>query len=656
LLQPDPRIGKTVSHYRVTGRLGGGGMGVVYLAEDTRLKRTVALKFLPVTLLGNEESKKRFMIEAQAASALDHPRIGTIFEIDETSDGEMFIAMAYYEGATLKDRIATGPVPCDEAFNLVQQIANGLAEAHAHGIIHRDVKPANIIITKDGYVKIVDFGLAKLGGATQITKSGTSMGTPAYMSPEQVKGKEVDHRADIWALGVILYELLTGKLPFTAENDMSMLYNIVNEAHTPFSQFDLNLPAECAQLIEKTLAKSAEDRYASIQAFMADLQRCRQKLLRKEDVMETVIVAKKPDAQPSSPSPEPVAPRRKAHKASKRPLIIMSLLTAIVVVAAFTMFKRSSPEPAAGSAYVRISSTPENARIVLNGDETEAQTPTVIGPLQPGDYSLTLVSDGFQEWRDTLSVAADDTTDYAATLYPLTASKDAPNEPMAAPPTGTLVAKSQPTGARIYLNGQATGETTPATLREIPAGTVAVQYRLKDYQTAKKSTRISAGQRKELSLRLLPLSGSLRVTSTPAGAEIFIDGKASGQHTPHTLTGLPPGDYALWLNLPDFLSDTLSISVRPNKQNKLNFVLKKPQAAEVKILAFVVTGASETLLPGAEIFVNGTSYGQTPLAFTLKPGTYKIGAKYFGYNLTNGEQTIRLRGGEKQTIKFHFAK
>ncbi|MCI0559585.1 MAG: serine/threonine protein kinase, partial [Nitrososphaera sp.] len=210
-------IGQTISHYKILEKLGGGGMGVVYKAQDLKLDRFVALKFLPPHLSADEDEKKRFIHEAKAASALDHPNICAIYEIDETEDGQMFIAMAYYEGETLKKKIERGPLPIDQTIDLAIQIAQGLAKAHKHGITHRDIKPANVMITNEGVAKIVDFGLAKLAGQTKLTKSGMTVGTVAYMSPEQARGEEVDHRTDIWALGVVLYEMITGQLPFKGE-------------------------------------------------------------------------------------------------------------------------------------------------------------------------------------------------------------------------------------------------------------------------------------------------------------------------------------------------------------------------------------------------------------------------------------------------------
>ena len=203
--------GQTVSHYRVLEKLGGGGMGVVYKALDTRLNRTVALKFLPHELTRDDEARKRFVQEAQAASALDHPNICTVYDIDSTPDGQLFIAMAFYDGETVKKRIEHGPLAVDEALDVAMQVAQGLTKAHEAGIIHRDIKPANLIVTKDGFVKIVDFGIAKLLGVTGPTQTGTTLGTVAYMSPEQVAGEDADQQSDVWELGAVLYEMLTGQ-------------------------------------------------------------------------------------------------------------------------------------------------------------------------------------------------------------------------------------------------------------------------------------------------------------------------------------------------------------------------------------------------------------------------------------------------------------
>src|SRR5574341_351425 len=264
-------IGKTISHYKIIEKLGEGGMGVVYKAEDMKLKRIVALKFLPSSIMASEAEKTRFVHEAQAAAALDHPNICTIHEIDE-ADGQLSIAMAYVEGQSLKEKIAAGPLKLDEAFNIAMQVANGLQAAHEKKITHRDIKPANIMITTKGQVKIMDFGLAKLAGRSALTKAGMTLGTVAYMSPEQGRGEEVDHRTDIWSFGVVLYEMITGQRPFKGEYDQAVMYSIMNEAPEPITGLRTGVPMTLERIVNKALAKKPHERYQHCDEILVDLR------------------------------------------------------------------------------------------------------------------------------------------------------------------------------------------------------------------------------------------------------------------------------------------------------------------------------------------------------------------------------------------------
>ena len=263
-------IGKNISHYKILEKLGEGGMGVVYKAEDTKLKRTVALKFLTTQSLGSEDEKARFVHEAQAAAALDHPNICTVHEIDE-AEGKLFIVMAYIDGQSLKEEIETGPLKIEESLNIAIQIAEGLQEAHEKGIVHRDIKSANIMFTAKGQAKITDFGLAKLSGQTKLTKIGTTVGTVAYMSPEQARGEEVDHRTDIWSLGVVLYEMLTGQLPFQGDYEQAVVYSILNEEPAPLKSLRKEIPVELEQIVLRSLVKEIGSRYGSVNEVYKDL-------------------------------------------------------------------------------------------------------------------------------------------------------------------------------------------------------------------------------------------------------------------------------------------------------------------------------------------------------------------------------------------------
>jgi serine/threonine-protein kinase len=263
-------VGQTISHYKIVEKLGGGGMGVVYKAQDLKLDRFVALKFLPQQFGADEEERKRFEHEAKAASALDHNNICTIYEIGESEEDQMFIVMAYYEGETLKKKIEHGPLPIDQAMDIALHVAQGLSRAHEAGIIHRDIKPANIMVTNRGEVKIVDFGLAKLGGQTILTKTGTTLGTVAYMSPEQARGESVDARTDVWSLGIVLYEMITGQRPFRGEYDQAVIYGILNEEPAPLPAAG-HTPLALERIVSKSLAKDREARYQGAGEMAVDL-------------------------------------------------------------------------------------------------------------------------------------------------------------------------------------------------------------------------------------------------------------------------------------------------------------------------------------------------------------------------------------------------
>jgi len=282
-------IGKTISHYKIYEKLGEGGMGIVYKAQDLKLDRFVALKFLPPHLTASKEEKQRFIHEAKAASTLEHNNICNIHEIDETEDGQLFISMAYYEGETLDKKIKEKPLPIEEALNITIQIAQGLNKAHEKEIVHRDIKPANILLTADGVIKLLDFGLAKLSTQTKLTKEGTTLGTIAYMSPEQTRGEKVDHRSDIWSLGVVLYEMITSQLPFKGEYESAVIYSILNESYEPVTTLRTGVPLELERIINKCLQKSPADRYQHVGDLLVDLN----SLLKERNSKSKTIESKR---------------------------------------------------------------------------------------------------------------------------------------------------------------------------------------------------------------------------------------------------------------------------------------------------------------------------------------------------------------------------
>ncbi|MBT8399923.1 MAG: serine/threonine-protein kinase, partial [Rhodothermia bacterium] len=284
-------IGQTISHYRITDQLGRGGMGIVYRADDTKLGRTVALKLLPPHALASEDDRARFYREARAAAALNHPNIAHVYEIDESFVGSgqagslegaagpppdaerrPFIAMEYIDGESLAERIAKGPLPIEDAISIGTQVAGGLKAAHDKNIVHRDVKSGNIMLTAAGVPKILDFGLAKTAASTKLTQMGSTLGTVAYMSPEQARGEEVDQRSDLWSLGVILYEMVSGRMPFAGDYEQAIVYGILNSEPEPLTAIRTGVPMELERIVAKCVLKDPARRYQSATDLMVDLE------------------------------------------------------------------------------------------------------------------------------------------------------------------------------------------------------------------------------------------------------------------------------------------------------------------------------------------------------------------------------------------------
>lgn len=270
--------GQYISHYRIIEKIGSGGMGTVYKAEDTKLNRLTALKFLPAGLSGDPEATNRFMVEARAAAALNHANIVTIYEIGEYNK-RLYIAMEYIRGENLKQKIASRPLKINEIIRIGRKAAKGLIAAHKKGIIHRDIKSSNIMISENREVKIMDFGIALSKGQARNTETGRVQGTVTYMSPEQAQGEEVDHRSDIWSLGVVLYEMVTGKMPFRGDCTLSVIHSILNETPQPACANRPDIPIELEPIINKALTPKLSDRYRSAAVLRADLKKLKRQTL-----------------------------------------------------------------------------------------------------------------------------------------------------------------------------------------------------------------------------------------------------------------------------------------------------------------------------------------------------------------------------------------
>ena len=320
-------IGQTISHYQILEKLGEGGMGIVYKAHDTTLKRTVALKFLPERVNKDETAKARFLQEAQAAAGLNHPGICTIYGVEQ-HDSSIILAMEYVDGGTLRDFIAARKSSVDNTIHLAIQIGEALTEAHSKGIVHRDIKSDNIMLTSKGHAKVMDFGLAKLKGALKLTRTSSTVGTLAYMAPEQIQGGEVDIRSDLFAFGVLLFEMLTGNLPFRGEHEAAMMYSILNEQPDTIQKYIPDISATCERIIEKALEKNPDERYQSAADMVADLRRWRHET---GNIGRTTLEATKISPPPSRTTP-PLPQERPVVLPSKGWLIAGGIGIAVVVI------------------------------------------------------------------------------------------------------------------------------------------------------------------------------------------------------------------------------------------------------------------------------------------------------------------------------------
>ena len=666
-MQKDPLIGKTVSHYKIVDYLGGGGMGMVYKAEDIKLKRTVALKFLPLEFTRNPEAKTRFMKEAHAAASLDHPRIGTIYEVDETDDGHMYIAMAFYEGETLKDVHARCPIPLKRVIELVLQIANGLASAHEKEITHRDIKPANIMITEDGFVKIVDFGLAKLGDSTKITKSGLAMGTPAYMSPEQVKGTQVDHRSDIWSLGIILYELLTRRLPFRGDNEMAMLYNIVNEEPAPASRFNPEIPSRIEKIIHHSIVKNTSERYASINEFIEDLKQAQagESVLTNADKSPKIPL----DSDQMRTIVKPAAGSEKAvrkPKAGKGGRVVVALFFLALVVLGIMNFSKIEAllfEDKIG--YLEIISEPAGATILVNAEKQRKSTPTLLGPLEAGTYEVSLTAAGFESWSKIVAISENDTVLKTVRLVPLTPSQ---------PKVGKVEISSIPPGASIFVDSRDTGKKTPAVLRNLTVEeheilltkngfepfegfvTVSSEQTGAFAATLKKTPALASDKvKREKAIR--KSVGSLFVESNPSGAAIYLDGKPTGNKTPHKFAELKTGTYKIRLALDGYEDKIQNETIRANVPIKTKIQLTEAAPGFLFVQVFILgNGSKRRDASTIDVYIDGNNVGTGWTKYEIKSGVHSVKAVKTGFNLQRGEQKVSIASGQTVNIELIFVK
>lgn len=621
-------IGTTIAQYEVLEKLGSGGMGVVYKAKDLKLDRFVALKFLPQDLETTRSDKQRFIREARAASALDHPNICTVYDINQTPDRQMYIAMAYYEGVTLKQKIATGPLPISEVVDYALQVARGLSKAHSQGIIHRDIKPANIMITTEGVAKILDFGLAKSSNMA-LTRPGTIMGTVAYMSPEQTQSQALDHRTDIWSFGVLLYEMLTAHSPFKGANEAATIYAIVYKEPPPVTELRAEIPAWLENLVVHCLAKKPEDRPAAMEAIIDTLQARGEEAApgapAADELGETLSyvqplgqpvqrrpakpVARAASEQPQARQKKPPATQKAQPEPGRSPRLPLSWLPALAALALAAFFfqdlRREIANFLTGSPRARLSvvSAPAQATVFVDGDSI-GRTPLQQMALPGGSHRLQVKHSGIVVLDTMLQLRDGEETRLSLALA---AERSAAGEHHRKA-SDTMAASSTPAGsdepaARMErdVSGQVIGQEVE------PAGRPA----------ARPATLIA---------QAIP-EGSVRVRGRSG-----FEPAATGAR--FTLTG---GRYTIEFSHPLY--------------GRRDTTLVLPEGGRLSLRCYFVHSLSVQSLNTAEnpvwasVVIDGRHIDRTtPLAdYALEPGEHEVSVERRGYRVLTAPQTIRVR-------------
>jgi serine/threonine-protein kinase len=627
---------ETIGRYEIIGELGRGAMGVVYKAQDPTIGRTVALKTLRLDVHGIETAEivRRFQNEARAAGLLNHPNIVTIYDAGE-QDGNFYIAMEFMQGTTLQEMLAEKRIlPADEAIHLSREICKGLDYAHAHGIVHRDVKPANIMITASGAVKIMDFGIAKTGGS--VTSTGQVLGTPNYMSPEQVKGRPLDGRSDLFSFGVILYEMLTGEKPFAGQNVTTIIYKIVNETPIAPRDLDTTIHPGLSGIVTKALAKSPEERYQSGAELVRDLENYKAagstlhtnpvstrggasgSAYEKTAVLpmrvvagSTVRLAAAAPAKAPVPMPAPAA-----RRSGKRTGLLALLLAVVVLGAALGSY-----------AYYR-------ARVKMRQLEAEIKTDEALAKAQNSPAANPTPRTGD-------SIIAPDT------VRSLDPASEKNKKPAVSPaPHIELAFASQPDGAKVEIDGASDPAwVTPFNTTHLLPGKHIVVYTKEGYARQERRVEAVAGRSVVDTATLVAVS-KIAVSSNPSGASIWVDGEDSGETTPAQIV-VEKGQHQITVRKQGYrdastetkLMEGQTMSFAPvllsegvpaengRSANVLNRFVGADAIAEGKGLVHI-----RTVPKGATIIVNGrVAPDKTNARWPADPGVYTIVLQMDGY-------------------------
>ncbi len=660
---------QTVGRYEITGELGRGAMGVVYKALDPTIGRTVALKTMRLDVHGldAQEMVRRFQNEARAAGVLNHPNIVTIYDAGE-EDGIFYIAMEFIEGTTLHEVLTEQRVlATDEVLQLTRQISRGLDYAHSNGIVHRDIKPANIMITGNGTVKIMDFGIAKSGG--QVTNTGQVLGTPNYMSPEQVKGRPLDGRSDLFSLGVILYEMLTGEKPFVGQNVTTIIYKIVNENPITPRDLDVTVHPGLSAIVTKALAKAPDDRYQTGADLVRDLENY--KLAgpvrtgstaaipapappEKTVVLPVRVVSgstARVAATAAAPAKEPIPLLRPttAILSSKRDLLIATIITVVVLGCAM-----------GGYAYHRT-----QVKMRQLAAEAKAREAKLQAEREPIAIAIPAPT-------PTPEVIAPDTTvRFFPTKKPANGQKQPPAPPKATvSPNLVFIQQSElkliskPDGAKVEIDGWSEPNwITPFTASHLAAGHHTIVFTKAGYLQQTRAIESVAGKSIDVSAELAPAVSTIVVTSNPQGANVWVDAKDSGLTTPAQLT-VEKGFHKVTVRKTGFKDASMEDSVAEGQTMSFSPVLLSvnPQSEDGKSPTLLRRIFGTDTIPegkglvhirtnpeGAAIIVDGKpAPKKTNARWPADPGVYSIVLQLNGYKTVH--RNIRVQKGKVVNI------
>jgi serine/threonine protein kinase len=663
--------------YQLLEELGRGAMGVVYKAFDPLIGRTVAVKAMRLSAAGtgmrHAELLNRFQTETRAAGLLTHPNIVVVYDAGE-DEGVFYITMEYVEGRSLQDRIDQKQVfPLPRILGIMEQACSAIGYAHQHSVVHRDIKPANIMLTGDDVVKVTDFGTAKILqlGTTQ---SGQIIGTPSYMSPEQVKGKLVDGRSDIFSLGVILYELVTGEKPFPGQNVTTVIYKIVNTDPIPPRELDTSVPPGLNYIITKALTKDANSRFSTCEEFLEALRNYQDlgaggeptvvipkfvpppvishPARAREDVVSSSRVGREPHSVAADKLPPPLPPLPEALPAgeaqpkSKYRLAWLSLVILLTLIGAGVYFK-----------WPELRGVLQQARTSMaKGPQTEANPPPAPTNPPPASPSANetppaspaanagLVSQPVKQAPAAIPASAvqeaRNPKKDIATRTPRAVDQEGDEDrPRTAHGKGEVDVLTEISGATAILEGPDSStynQHAPCRFEDLPPGRYTLAVTLEGYRTERRIIELRAGQIEPIRINFEGLVGGISITGDTPGADVYVNGARRPEVTP-ALIHLPPGSYTIRVEKSGFESKESRVAVQANQMVQLNGKLEEEQQQH-RLVGWVEVSSSP---PGAAILLNNQNTGRrTPDRLELPPGQYTLTLDLNGYQATTGTVVV----------------